>query len=341
MTRKSTNILRVGYHYCVATGTFFILAALSGQHDWSVPSIIGGTTSQVNLEFSFNQTKHNFYALVHLGHFHYDTFDTFPSHIPLAAVSVEFFLVRPISQWRAYLELFDLSLSMSIDQVSSFYQIGPWSRLDFGVLILCKIVNFLSSAHRSDTKFLRNQVYHSPDFNIDRFQIASLDSNLLVQRAFPHGQYPFKKLHDNTRYLLLLRAFQWVHQPHSLASLMKHASEAWVQLFDLLLTRPSVTTDDPVDTSVDACANRLLELHPDNRSILDLYPALAKDPALVSEYLLSVGAYDRNNTPICYGLQLTIVASCLVAHLQDEFGSIIIDQYLSQSDLLFILSAGR
>ena len=44
--------------------------------------------------------------------------------------------------------------------------------------------------------------------------------------------------------------------------------------------------------------------------------------------------------PTCYGLQLTVIASCFVAHLQDEFGSIIIDQYLSQSDLLFILSAG-
>ena len=42
----------------------------------------------------------------------------------------------------------------------------------------------------------------------------------------------------------------------------------------------------------------------------------------------------------CYGLQLTVVAGCLVAHLQDKYGSIMIDQYLSQSDLLFILSAG-
>ena len=44
--------------------------------------------------------------------------------------------------------------------------------------------------------------------------------------------------------------------------------------------------------------------------------------------------------PTCYGLQLSVIASCLVAHFQDEFGSVNIDQYLSQSDLLFILSAG-
>ena len=102
----------------------------------------------------------------------------------------------------------------------------------------------------------------------------------------------------------------------------------------------SLAPEDLVDISTATCATRLLELHSDNRSILQFYPFLAKDPALVSEYLLLVGAYERSTMPTCYGLQLTVVASCLVAHLQDEFGSIIIDQYLSQSDLLFILSAG-
>ena len=103
----------------------------------------------------------------------------------------------------------------------------------------------------------------------------------------------------------------------------------------------SLAPEDLVDISTATCATRLLELHSDfNRSILQLYPVLAKDPALVSEYLLSVGAYERSTMPTCYGLQLTVVASCLVAHLQDEFGSIIVDQFLSQSDLLLILSAG-
>ena len=95
----------------------------------------------------------------------------------------------------------------------------------------------------------------------------------------------------------------------------------------------SLAPEDLVDISTATCATRLLELHSDNRSILQLYPVLAKDPALVSEYLLSVGAYESSTMLTCYGLQLTVIASCLVAHLQDEFGSIIIDQYLSQSDL--------
>jgi len=94
-----------------------------------------------------------------------------------------------------------------------------------------------------------------------------------------------------------------------------------------------------VNISADACTTRLLDLHSNTRSILELYPAFTKDPALVSEYLLSIGVYDRSTMPTCYGLQLTVIANCLVAHLQDEFASTVVDQYLSQSDLLFILSA--
>lgn len=188
-------------------------------------------------------------------------------------------------------------------------------------------------------KFLRNQLYQSTEFDIDNFHISLLDANLLVQFVFGRNQYSCQSLTDSSGYMLLLRAFQWIHQPHSLASLMKHASTLWVQFFDALLTRPSALPANPVDDSVTTCATRLLTLHSDTRSILDLYPALAKDSALVSEYLLSTGAYTRANTPTCYGLQLSLVASCLVSYLQDEFESTNVDQYLSQSDLLFILSA--
>ena len=122
-------------------------------------------------------------------------------------------------------ELYDLPLDITVSQLSDFHEIGPdvQPRLDFGVFILCKFVNFLSSAHRSDTclTFLRNQMLYSPTFNIDHFRIISLDANLLIQHAFPTEQYRVTRLTDNTGYLLLLRAFEWVHQPHSLASLQK------------------------------------------------------------------------------------------------------------------------
>ena len=145
--------------------------------------------------------------------------------------------------------------------------------------------SILSSAHRSDTclTFLRNQLMFSPTFTIDHFRITSFYANLLIQHVFPNEQYPVTQLTNNTWYLLLLRAFEWVYQPHSLASLQKHALEPWIQLFDFVLTRPSLAPIDLVDTSSDACATRLLELHSGNRSILQLYPDLAKDPALVSE----------------------------------------------------------
>ena len=45
-----------------------------------------------------------------------------------------------------------------------------------------------------------------------------------------------------------------------------------------------------------------------------------RHPALVSEYLLLVSACDRSTMPTCYGLQLAVIASCLVAHqTTDEY----------------------
>jgi hypothetical protein len=248
----------------------------------------------VNLELSFGQTKYNFYALAHLlGHFDSGSFDTYPSRVPLATVTVEFFLARPIPQWREYMawhgvELYDLPFNMTVEQLSSFHALGLLvkPRLDYGVCVLCQIVNFFSAAHQDDDtcfQFLRNQLLHSPTFSIDHFRITAMDANLLIQHAFSREQYPIQHLTDNTGYMLLLRACQWVHRPHSLASLMQHASETWVRLFDLLLTRPTDDPADPVDISVAACASRVLALHPDNRSILDLYPATTTAPSRRAE----------------------------------------------------------
>jgi len=86
--------------------------------------------NQVNLDLSFGQTKRNFYLLAHQGHFQYDTFDTHPYQVPLASVTVEFFLIRPVSRWRRYLawhgvELFDLPLDMTVPQLSEFHELAP------------------------------------------------------------------------------------------------------------------------------------------------------------------------------------------------------------------------
>jgi len=156
-----------------------------------------------------------------------------------------------VPQWREYLawhgvELFDLPLNMTFQQLSDFHEIGPTvqPRLDIGVFVLCTIVNFLSSVHRSDAclKFLRNQMFESTSFNIEHFRITSLDANLLIQHVFSNDLYPVEQLTDNTGYLLLLGAFQWVHQPHS--------SATCVNLFDLVLTRPSLLPADRVDISI-------------------------------------------------------------------------------------------
>ena len=234
-TRWNIHILNAELHFYAHIGIISIIAPRSSTSKLAWTRWMHGLTicylayfpNRVNLDLSFGQTKKIFYELAHQGHFQYDTFDTLPEQVPLASVTVEFFLVRPIPQWRVYLawhgvELYDLPLDMTVPQLSNFHAIGPnvQPRLDFGAFILCKIVNFLSSAHRNDTciTFLRNQLLFSSAFTTDHFRITPYDANLLLRHVFPADQYPVEQLTSNTGYLLLLRAFKWVHQPHSLAS---------------------------------------------------------------------------------------------------------------------------
>jgi hypothetical protein len=109
--------------------------------------------NQVNVELTFGELKRDFYKLARYGHFHYDTFDTYPYLTPLAAVTVEFFIIRPVPQWRRYLAwhgvaVSDLPFQLTVDQLNLFNAIGPsvQPRIDVGVYVLCTVVNYLSSA---------------------------------------------------------------------------------------------------------------------------------------------------------------------------------------------------
>ena len=107
-------------------------------------------------------------------------------------------------------------------------------------------------------------IHASRSFEINycslQLSLPTISISLRMMLTFSSDMF-LAQLTSNTGYLLLLRAFKWVHQPHSLASLQKHASEPWIQLFDFVLTRPSLATTDHVDTFTDACATRLLQLH--------------------------------------------------------------------------------
>ena len=140
---------------------------------------------------------------------------------------------------------------------------------------------------------------------------------------------------------LLYRAFKWIHLPHYMVSIKKDCSTTWIQLFDLLMTRPlpDGTTADVTD---DACAHRLLALGAERRSMRTLYPQLQSDPALLSDFLQESAVARALFGPALatdsYGIQLAQAAGCLVAELQDEAGGdITIDAIMSQSDLLFVL----
>ena len=75
---------------------------------------------------------------------------------------------------------------------------------------------------------------------------------------------------------LLYRAFQWIHLPHYMASGKKDCSTTWVQLLDLLMTRPP-SDDTVIDV---ACVHRLLALGAAKRNIRTLYPVTIR-PSLI------------------------------------------------------------
>ena len=141
-----------------------------------------------------------------------------------------------------------------------------------------------------------------------------------VSLHFKHGQCPCPDMMSTFGQQPLYRAFHWVHLPHYMTSIKKDCTTTWVQLFDLLMTRPP-PVGKTIDITNDACAHRLLGA---------LYPQLTKDPALLLDFL-------HESAEATYGIQLAKAAGCLVAEPQDETGgNITIDGIMSQSDLLFI-----
>jgi hypothetical protein len=122
----------------------------------------------VDTSVSFGQTKAAFWAFAHVGHFNYDTFDTYPQNAPVSAVRVDYFKVRPISQWLKYLawhgiHLRNLPWHMTPQQQTNFQQI-PFTvqpRYDFGLYMICKMVYSLSPLNLTNysLRILHNQCY--------------------------------------------------------------------------------------------------------------------------------------------------------------------------------------
>ena len=221
------------------------------------------------------------------------------------------------------------------------------ARFDLGVYISCTIAIYLSTVYSDEDRryqLLHHQLYMASTETVQGFRIAALDANIFVQSLFKHGQYPCPDMMSTFGQQLLYRAFQWIHLPHYMASIKKDCSTTWIQLFDLLMTRPP-SDGTAIDVTDDACAHRLLALGAAERSMRTLYPQLPSDPALLSDFLhesaTARSLFEPAVASDSYGIQLAQAAGCLVAELQDEAsGAITVDTIMSQSDLLFILHAG-
>ena len=308
----------------------------------------------IDFAVSFGQAKAAFYSFAHHCKFENGSFDTFPDSTPVSSMRPEFVLVKTIPQLLAYLAwhavpLACLPIDVLGDQITQLFTIpaNVHARFDLGVYVACTIANYLATVYSDEDhryQLLHRQLYMSTADTVQGFHIAALDANIFVQSLFKHGQYPCPGMTSNFGQQLLYRAFQWIHLPHYMASIKKDCSTTWVQLFDLLMTRPPAG-NGAVDVSDEACARRLMDRSKALRSMRALYPQLIADPSLLTDFLqeseVANTLYGPPLSSDTYGIQMAKAAGCLVEELQrDANADISVDANMSQSDLLFVLHAG-
>ena len=344
------------FHACTAISDVKTVLELMAGDELVFLLVLYAAYANYDIDFSmsFGQAKAAFYAFAQQCKFEHGSLDTFPDNTPVSSARPEFFLVKTIPQLLAYLvwhgvPLPYLPIDMSNDQIIQLFAIpaNVHARFDLGVYLACTISNYLATVYSDEDhryQLLHHQLYMSTADTVQSFHISAVDANIFVQSVFKHGQYPCPDMASNFGQQLLYRAFQWITLPHYMASIKRCCSTTWIQLFDLLMTRPP-PGKEAVDVTDEACARRLLERSEGLRTMLTLYPQLNDDPALLTDFLQeSVIAHALYGPPLAsdtHGIQLAKAAGCLIEELQRNTGEDInIDNVMSQSDLLFVLHAG-
>ena len=311
------------FHACTNISDVKAVLELMSGDDHVFLLVLHAAYANYDIDFavSFGQAKAAFYSFAQQCRFEHGSFDTFPGSTPVSSVRPKFLLVKSIPQLLAYLAwhavaLSHLPMNISDDQITRLVAIpaNVHARFDFGVYIACTISNYLATVYSDEAhryQLLHNQLYLSTADTVRGFHIAALDANIFVQSLFKHGQYSCPDMTSDFGQQLLYRAFQWIHLPHYMASIKKTCSTTWVQLFDLLMTRPP-SDKGAIDITDEACARRLLARSEGLRSMRTLYPQSNEDPALLTDFLQeSVVAHTLYGPPLAsntYGLQLAKAA---------------------------------
>jgi uncharacterized protein YbaR (Trm112 family) len=291
---------------------------------------------------SFGRTKAKFWnAVNHEGAFIHNAF-VVTHDVPLASVTVEFFLMRSVKQWVQFLSRYQLTVfniwDVLSENVSGFVALNDTVHPRYNVLI----ANFCSDAYRIDgqIEFMLQRQLSLTDST--RLSLTTVDANILISSNFP-ALYEVASLQSSDGLHLLRRAHSFMLQSPTPLQLSSECNDRWLRLVACWLL--------PLDIDVSIMTNAmkvlaLVSVSPPsytNDTLRCNYPTLLQQPSYVLREFLGQNAlvlrlYGKLLPSYTYGRLRLQLMGCVVAILQDLYNMVNIDSKLSRSDIFFIIT---
>ena len=270
--------------------------------------------------------------------------------VALAAVTVPYFLVRSLNDWLRFCNshFVDITDIWQIADVEEFAALDDtvYPSLHLCMAMLIALVNFCSMAYRNAFTIevlLQRQVYPCRDQQHSGLTLTNIDANLAVQSYFPDEQRA-TVISDTTGIDLLNSAVTWVKHSLSAAAIRVDINDKWLQLLSMVLCSlfPMEILNATLQETV------LLTINPlrfSNNELREVYPMLLKGPAdRLLEYLnnnpIAALLYGSSVVTETYGGLCLKLLGCLVATLQKLYDVINVDEWLSVSDIAFLMNKG-
>ncbi len=161
--------------------------------------------------------------------------------VSLAAVTVDFFMVRTISDWFEFLDVTDIWV-ISADQVVVLRQMHSevHPHLNVCLALLFELVYYCSNAYRNDVSIetlLHRQVYPNRETQQSGLSLTNEDANVLC--GFLSSKYKVDHLADDSGFLLLERAVRYVKSLLSLRIVVCSGCVFWLVCFHQTLQKSS------------------------------------------------------------------------------------------------------
>ena len=301
---------------------------------------------------TFGVAKSSFWDMANaFGDFSSGTF-VIQRSVALAEVTVPYFLVRSLRDWVNFCTTNSVCLS-------DFWNMTPSQELQFAALdvtvyptfdlcmaMLIRLVNFCSNAYRHEIMIetlLQRQVYPCTSQPESGLSLLNVDANLAMQCYFPE-ETAAAQSDEGWGRARLSKAVAWAKQQLSVAAIKSGINHRWLQLLSALFspTGPYSIVSHHEQVQVLRSINPILFADNELRTI---YPTVRKGPPhQLLEYLnnsaMAASLYGQSKSTECFGILCLKLMGCLVAILQRTHGVRNVDNFLSVTDIAFLMHDG-